>query len=246
MKYILAFGIFFKKFSNSTKIRIFSDDLFIDEITLDENMLGKEKKQITHAHYDNAMELLHPDKKEQVFGTGGIHMKLFPEKLFVYEIDESAIGKKISMEINDKNSNFTNGFMTGSNMFAIDSVFLFPKHIFSEEKMLRVMEFMRKIYNSDSLDRINSDAEVDEYHRKHVAWPSQVRILDSDTNIMYDRGHWCGGTKRLQMEIKKKFGLHFLWNGRKESSDTIKFGNPREFIEYNHYYRLINTINENQ
>ena len=99
MKYILAFGIFFKKFSNSTKIRIFSDDLFIDEITLDENMLGKEKKQITHAHYDNAMELLHPDKKEQVFGTGGIHMKLFPEKLFVYEIDESAIGKKISMEI---------------------------------------------------------------------------------------------------------------------------------------------------
>tara|TARA_B100000902_G_scaffold356412_1_gene370062 strand:- start:49 stop:786 length:738 start_codon:yes stop_codon:yes gene_type:complete len=244
MKYILAFGIFFKKFSNSMQIRIFSDDLFIDEITLDENLLGKEKRQITHTRYHYATELLHPDKKEQVFKTGGIHMKLFPEKLFVYEIDESSIGKKILLEITDKNSNFTNGFMTSSNMFAIDSVFLFPKHMFSEKKIPRVMEFMRRIYNRDSLDNINTDAEVDEYHRKHVPWPSQAHILDADTKRMYDRGHWHGGAKRLQIEIKKKFGLHFLWNGRNESSNTIKFGNPREFIEYNLYYELINTINE--
>ena len=245
MKYILAFGIFFKKFSNSMQIRIFSDDLFIDEITLDENLLGKEKTQITHTQYDNALELLHPEKKKQVFYGGGIHMRLFPEKLFVYEIDESAIGGKILFEIDDKNSNFTNGFMTASNMFAIDSVFLFPKHMFSEKKILRVMEFMRKIYNNDNLDSISSEQEQNEYDRKHVPWPNQVKIFNTDTMESYGRGHWHGGTKRLHVNVRKKFGLHLLWSGRNESNKTIKFGNPREFIEYNRYYRLINTINEN-
>jgi hypothetical protein len=118
--------------------------------------------------------------------------------------------------------------------------------MFSEKKILRTLEFMRKIYNNNDLDRMKNTNDVNEYKRKYVSWPCHdyYHLFDSDKKSIIDRSNWLGGRKKMYIEVRKKFGLHFLWNGKEKSSATIKFGNPKEFIEYNHYYNLINTINE--
>ena len=241
MKYILAIGIFFKKFRNSTKIKIYSDDSFIDEIILEEPLLGTKRAEIIHDYYDSADDLLHlgpspnarPDRKN------------YPDKLFVYEIDDSVLGEKINFEINDKNTNYTNGFMTSSNLVAIDNVMLFPKDIFSKEKLTRTLKFMRKRCNEISLEQKN-DAERYEYERNYVSWPGALYVFDTDTDTMHGRWEWLGGQKKFHVKVRKKFGLHFLWSGRNHTNDLIRFGNPKEFIEYNYFYRLINIVNENQ
>ena len=41
MKYILGFGILFKKYKGKTNLRIFSDDRLIDEIVFDQDIKTK-------------------------------------------------------------------------------------------------------------------------------------------------------------------------------------------------------------
>ena len=240
MKYILAVGIFFKKFRNSTKIKLFSNNLLIDEIILEEPLLGKEKAEIIHNYFHDIKELL-----ELGPAPTGRGRQIFPEKVFVYEIDESVLGEKISFELNDSNSNYTNGFMTESNQIAIDNIILFPKKMFTKEKLSRTLEFMRKKHNLNDLDKIVSDTAVKEYQKNYIPWPClDWNFHDSDKETIYKRREWLGGKKRFHVNVRKKFGFYFLWYGQNHSGPITKFGNPKTFIEYNYYYRLINIVNE--
>lgn len=240
MKYILAIGIFFKKFRGSTKIKLYSDDFFIDEIVLDQNLLGTSKSNIVRHQFDKADDLIHLGPKP---GHPGI--KNFPEKLLVYEIDESVLGEKILFKMDDKNSNYTNGFMTSSNLVGIDNIMLFPKHMFHKEKLHRTLEFLRKRCNEVSLDQRTMEERL-EYERKYTSWPSEYYVFDTDKDTLYGRAEWLGGQKNFHVKVMKKFGLHFLWNGQNNSDNLVRFGNPNDFIEYIYYYRLLNIVNENQ
>jgi len=240
MKYILAIGIFFKHFRGSTKINMYSNDYFIDEIVLDQNLLGTRKAEIIHDRFENAEDLLNLGPSHNARWD----RKNYPNKLFVYEIAESVLGEQIRFEINDKNTNYTNGFMTDSNLVAIDNIMLFPKDMVSKEKLPRTLEFMKKRCNEISLEL--NVAERDEYDRNYISWPGTLDVFDTETDTKYGIGEWLGGQKKFHVKVRRKFGIHLIWNGRNYTNNLIRFGNPKEFIEYLYFYRLINIVNENQ
>ena len=112
MKYILAIGLSFKYFRGTTFIKIFSDDNFIDELSLDQPIRAEHKNAI---YMPDRLDANSAITKDNFIKTQNQKF-LLSEKMFYYEIDESILGRQISFEFEDNNSNYTNGFMTKSNL----------------------------------------------------------------------------------------------------------------------------------
>ena len=170
----------------------------------------------------------------------------FSKKFNLYVIDEAHLKhkKQLVIDIANSDSNYTNGFMTDSNLVAIDNIMLFPKDMVSKEKLPRTLEFMKKRCNEISLEL--NVAERDEYDRNYISWPGTLDVFDTETDTKYGIGEWLGGQKKFHVKVRRKFGIHLIWNGRNYTNNLIRFGNPKEFIEYLYFYRLINIVNENQ
>ena len=133
MKYYLILGLLVQKYRESMDISIHSDNTLIDQLQVDQSLSQHiphyvlEDKSVTEFNqkYKDLIplkELLDGQLQEPL-----MHSLNIPEKLFVYEIDGSVLGKEITLTVNDQNSNYTNGFMTKSNLFQICHSILIPK-----------------------------------------------------------------------------------------------------------------------
>ena len=83
MKYILGFGILFKKYKGKTNLRIFSDDRLIDEIVVDRDIKTK-------AQNNSWRQLFDLDLPE----FWGDHTYHDPSKLFVKSTVSSPISSR--------------------------------------------------------------------------------------------------------------------------------------------------------
>lgn len=236
MKYLLILGIEFRKEFGPTILRIFSDEIMIDEVLLEQPINLIDKDWIAYESYDETDDLM--ENKEKINHRSSKWS--FPEKIFVYELDESILKNKIMFYINDRNSNYNNGFMTKSNMIKFNNIILLPKSYLKYKNLPIFFKFLKSKYNSKNFVI---------YDNTHVSWPSVSYI--HDTHTKFDENHdfknhgnigvWHGGRKILYCNIKKKFGVYFLGD-----TPAFKISKPIEFIQYNHFYRLINRINEDQ
>ena len=155
MKYIFVLSLLFKKYKRSLKIRLFSNDIFIDELELSNDIdLKDTDRSKTSIKYRKFNELKFyyqskepPEKK----------ILQYPEKIFVYEIDESVLKDELRIEINDKNSDYTNGFMTKSNLIRIEELFLFPADLFFSNKIKKIFKMCNN--NLEALDKNTSNRD---------------------------------------------------------------------------------------
>ena len=123
MKYILGVGLEFNWYKGKTNIRLFSDNTFIHEIELDNHIHTTEKLNVVH---DPAKFNSDPMHKKNDLTFSKNRPNSLPNKLFLFEINESHLGEKISFEMKDENTNYTNGFMTKSNLVKFQTIFLIP------------------------------------------------------------------------------------------------------------------------
>ena len=108
MQYVLGLGILCKKYKKNPIIRIFADDTFIDEFEIAHN---DETKKFT--------DISNNIKIGKNYTAKHFHLSY---------IDERHLNSKISIHVQNDDSNYTNGFMSKSTVISFNSTFLIPKH----------------------------------------------------------------------------------------------------------------------
>jgi hypothetical protein len=114
MPHVLGFAVEYKKYLGDAVIRIFSDDHLVEELVLDQDI--------------NVKTVLY--NKEWVLGFDLDPTRSYnidtPEKIFLFHIDEKYLCDNIRIEVNNDNSNYSNGFMSKWSYINIHSLFLIP------------------------------------------------------------------------------------------------------------------------
>ena len=110
MQYVLGLGILCKKYKKNPIIRVFADDTFIDEF------------EITHGDETKKFTDISNNCKSSRRNWSAKHFHIL-------HIDEKHLNSKISIHVQNDDSNYTNSFMSKSTVIAFDSVFLIPKHL---------------------------------------------------------------------------------------------------------------------
>lgn len=240
MKYILGISLNFQHFKGDTKIKIFSDDFLIDDMILNKSIAT----QPSFSYYPDLTDTIN-------FTTKKSRMPVdLPERIFLFEIDEAIIGDKIWIEIDDQNSNYTNGFMTRSNMINLHQVFLLPKSLLKKDNFNKLGKLFRKRFKKydDLSDQLFKKGIFDcdaEFNASAIDWPFCYRFYKSENHEEVEEA-WLGGTNKIYVHVRKKFGVKHLWPGSRNSKKATVMGLPVWFATYCEKYGLINKFNEDQ
>ena len=141
MKYVLAIGLLVKPY-RSPKMRLFLNDKFIDEVTLDEI----KEKEISYKVYGQFIE-------------SAIAHTSIPEKFYIYHIDENILKKEnyLKVQFLDCSSNHTNGFITKSDQYLVHSLFFAPENLYFKSKENFEEQFNNKILKENNFICDNDD-----------------------------------------------------------------------------------------
>ncbi len=155
MKYILFLAFEYKYYKKPAVIELFADDLLIDSIELHKS-IGRKNGELVHptnadttdetkAHVlekvkkSNCKDGYRYQYSREYRSKDEIYIKWVHwlnswsvcEKIFTFEIDESVLKSKLTVNVlNKNNNNYTNGFMTESSWVKFDAVGLLPKKYF--------------------------------------------------------------------------------------------------------------------
>lgn len=181
MKYILGLAFSFEYYRphpshKPAMLRIFADDLLIDELNFTETV-GRSEGYST---VDERIKDVHKFR-----GTGWNYQtgQSMCKKVLLYEIDEAVLGKNIHLEVTNNNSNYTNGFMTKYSYFMFDMVFLMPKKYFDNlELMAQDHNDLRDCRHGLTGPR-GPDTDVDFWE-----WPCHARDYDKHRDSWSEEG----------------------------------------------------------
>jgi hypothetical protein len=256
MKYILGFTLLFKKYRGSLKLRVFSDDLLIDELVQEDSIdtisdAAKKKLMKNINGHEHLGIPVMPGAENDAVKMMARHISNSPEKIFLYEIDSRVLGDKIRFEINDKNSNYTNGFMTKSNLICFRQVFLIPKHLFAYEPL-------RKLYLRDRkrCPQLHDPAHP-EYAKQEnqntfnhsivhdaILWPTVKAVGTEDVDgkvVAPSNDQWYGGQTTVHVPLIKKFGIFLLHSERDFRKGQKKLILSTDFLRCVRVFNLLNT-----
>jgi hypothetical protein len=177
MKYILGLAFSFEYYRphpshKPAMLRIFADDVLIDELTFTER-IGRSEGYSTMDFSEKINDILIKDShKFRETGWDYQTGRSLCKKVLLYEIDETVLGKNIRLEVTNNNNNYTNGFMTKYSYFVFDMVFLMPKKYFEDLELMAQdhndLQDTRYEYKSP---RAKSDVDFWE-------WPWHGRVYD--------------------------------------------------------------------
>jgi len=178
------------------------------------------------------------------------HISNSPEKIFLYEIDSRVLGDKIRFEINDKNSNYTNGFMTKSNVICFQQIFLIPKHLFAYEPLRKLYLRARKRYpqlhdpaHPDYAKQENPNTHDHSIVNDAILWPVVKGVCTEDVEgkIKYAQKQWYGGQATVHVPLIKKFGIFMLHSERDFQKRQKKLILSTDFLRCVRVFDLLNT-----
>ena len=263
MEYVLIILLQFKKFKNNLKLNLFTDNFFIDELVLDESINLKKKNWSIHDFQMNFKKFnknYNRDFYEYFYKEFCSRKKSsnyycpFPTKIFLYHLNGNYLGRELKLRFNDSNTNYTNGFMTQSNIVMFEKIYLLPKNCLQMTSMVSLFnrypdykdkfnQYIRKKNKGNSLS-----CDVNTYN---IPWPSNGSHYRSlqDSYIDYSKPQqlrnqiWYGGKLELYIPLVKKHGIHMI-DGNKFSRPTdvpIRVTVDQLFWHHLTHYKLINT-----
>ena len=116
MNYYFGFNLGVKLYKNFPTLKIYADDRLVDLIHLDESNLYKDHNIF--------------DRKTYPAGSDGDrywHLdRLVSDKVHLFEISDKYLNREITIDIDNSDSNYTNGFMTNSTLIYFSNIFLIP------------------------------------------------------------------------------------------------------------------------
>lgn len=262
MQYVLLVFLEFQKYKEPINLQIFANNRLIDDIDLEENISVRKNfwsmqemnqaflKYSKECHYEYEYDLppttenKHPHVAELVTKDGA--RLVCPEKLLCYELEGSQLADNFTFRINDSNTNYTNGFMTKSNLIKFKYFCLLPKKLLTRDKLNRLAliskkrRIRKKLPYADHLYAYYKDNELASRKgddAEPVRWPT-ARYED-----------WYGGQKEFTIPLIKKYGILMLDPHRDIRNTPPKKTRvifESDFLCYADYYGLINIDNENQ
>jgi hypothetical protein len=202
MKYNLIVGYqLFEKHLKFPTVRVHVNDRMIDEFVAD-----NEKSSDISTVYSEIMRYQLETRKASAKKNITLTYST-PSKFKVYELDSEIFTDKGSLrfEILDNRSDYSNGFMKKRSMLLLSPVFLVPKSVFDDEKLIdriiRKAELLKGIPGS-ILPELTAS-------KGRVTWPGYCNHPEQDefSDTLYK-----GGEFNITFKIMKKYGIHFLTN----------------------------------
>lgn len=197
MRCILLLSLYHKKFKKDSRLRIFLDDMFIDELTLDDIPL-----------------LINPDPRSSFIDTKKFVVKgntygLPGEKIFLYDLEINDSNKKIILEFKNNDNNYSNGFMTNTALTQIRYIGLIEKKILLDndfesllkkrtEQRTKIKEMIKKMGHDD--DKIKHGYPF--YHEWFCHTKEKTEKKCADDHM--------GGEFVVECTIRKKDKTYFL------------------------------------
>ena len=246
MKYFLILGIEFQKYKKPATITIHVGDKFIDTFQLDRDFprtsdVIRRLETKWYYHFDRSHWLTRPSKINWWKNEG------LPTIFKVYELEDRDVDGKITIDVDNDNSDYNNGFMKNSSLIKLALTALVKKR--SLEKSGK--HLMDDLFTLE-MELWNNRLRKSESNETAKRWPVAdcfMVIRDYDLyeqSRMRDRWCWLGGSFRAEFDLVKKQNGKYLgqirrgWNG--ESCRTI---HPADLFIAS-WTELLNICDENQ
>jgi len=130
MQYVLAMSFEYFRYKRDATVRIYADDHLVDEIYLNDDI----KLRVT--------DMSNPTLDNIHGPYNHCKIRFFPEKLFIFQIDEKFLRSHIVIEVLNDNNNNTNGFITKWSWLRFNFVYLIPC-FFMEAKNWKMLNRFR-------------------------------------------------------------------------------------------------------
>lgn len=115
MSYLLCLVFEYRRFKRDAIVRIYADDLLVDELNLSEDIYLKVKNKMDAPSISDT------------HGPENISRLLYlPERCFTFQLNEKHLKRSIRLEVINDNNNYTNGFMTSFSYIKFHHVLLIP------------------------------------------------------------------------------------------------------------------------
>jgi hypothetical protein len=166
-------------------------------------------------------------------------------KIFVYVIDNEILKKskgKITIKIQNSDSNYVNGFMTKSTLIHLSVFYIMPYLLFKEpiETTQKYLNIWSKKSNSDSLKKI-----INYYKGVRINYPINLKHFFNliQNNEKMNNDCVIGGDCNFEIELEKKYNIWWAKNIKNIGFFWINYIFIKDFIvELSNKYKQ----NENQ
>jgi hypothetical protein len=184
---------------------------------------------------------------EKIWGS----VKL-PKCIKVYQIDEEHLGGLLNIQVENENSDFTNGFMKHSSLIKIPLIALFPSHM-SDNNGEKLLKTMIRLYNTYWANPSKDEQTAKKRNRGSLTkhnWPLVDSFFARRESEIHEKSkkvtvyHNIGGTFTAEIPVEKKHKIFFL---RSSYLDTKGFFLPDSWsMAIASYKPLLNIYNEDQ
>jgi hypothetical protein len=221
MSYLLFLMFEYKRYRRDAVMRIYADDLLVEELVLSEDINLKVRNQIHNAPRPSMKH--GPDNFSRVY--------FVPEKLFMFELDKGHLNKRISIEVINDNNNYTNGFMTSFSYIKFHALFLIPDCLLDFNYWLRI--------NYGSVVKENAWTQYDHFTKRYPRdnfFDGEIKMSPvTDTSESGFFFHKKGGSFSAEFELFKKHGVIHL--GRPSAGKSYPNEETPKIL---HWFQLLN------
>lgn len=203
MSYTLGLLFEYHQYRFDAIVRVYADDRLVDELCLSSAIESK----VVEINKSRFTEYL----PESVYNR----QVSLPEKLFLFEIDEQHLHDRIRIEVQNDNTNYTNGFMTKFSYLKFRHVFLVPNCLLEHKTWQRLWKrFGAPDPKHHATSRINKQFPNETLPHEIIVRPDipQVETLSNPTmpNKISFLDHIMGGSFSMEIPLSKKHGLIHL------------------------------------
>ena len=248
MDVILSLGFLCNIFKKAPTVRLFADEYFLDEFTL-KNTVEKSTLKSLLANKDN-FDFIFPKKVSNLLDPNvqmvdpqidsNVEYKFYRIKKFNLKKKDKV---KVKIEIYNRDSNHTNGFITKSTMVCVPYVLITPTKIMKdittfhkkwyqkvkfEQQKQKKFKFIKKFYKHRS--RLFNCIE----HRNYWFKDRQTK------NLLYT--YFAGGDVTLERTFYKK---HNLYIGDPNTIGYVLFGHYKRFKKLSDKYLQYENLRNN-
>lgn len=207
MRYLLVVGFVCDVYRREPRARIIVDDKLIDEFYI------THCKDSLTPFYKNMNQNNHILQPVYWYESAKRQIKHFPSlRFYEIEIDQQQDKLKLCIDIDNNDSNCTNGFITKSTLLQLRVFYFFP---LNKKLLSRLIKIREKNKTSKNFAWYNMKANIFDlsYHWKWVEKNkkndiySHFRWLDNERSYTIPHTDNIGGSGSFLCEMNKKYGI---------------------------------------
>jgi len=201
MSYVLGLLFDYHRYKHDAVIRIYADDRLVDELKLSNDI------KLKTIHFGIA-----PVDRRAIGPRDHPSIKIVPEKIFLYEVDEEYLCNCIRIEVENNDNNYNNGFMTEFSYVKFHKIFLMPDWLLQPDMWDRLERF--RGYNLCNFEQ-GSDGN---WKKRYELFPRDLKSEDfTFTSVSPVSEPWKmffyfkkGGNFTAEIPLARKHGLVHL------------------------------------